>query len=73
MRVILTGASMGIGAAAARAIVEAARRPLRERVLGLGPRCAVAMERISPGFVAWILGRAYARQRREIAVKESAP
>jgi len=50
--------------AVADAIVAAAKNPPRERVLGLINRTAVGIQRLSPGFVHWALGRAYARYRR---------
>ena len=51
--------------AVADAIVAAAKNPPRERVLGWLNRTAVGLQRLSPGFVQWVLGRAFARYRRQ--------
>ena len=56
--------------AVADVIVRAAKDPPRERVLGLMNRTAVGIQRLSPGFVHWALGRAYARYRRQSGTTE---
>ena len=46
----------------ALAISRAVNKPTREKVLGGGNKVLVGLSRISPGLVAWILGRIYERR-----------
>ena len=54
----------------ALAIVRAVNNPTRERVLGIANKVLVGLSRLSPGLVAWILGRIYERRLKPALTRD---
>lgn len=54
----------------ARAISRAVKKPSREKVLGVGNKALVGLSRLSPGLVAWILGRIYERRLKPALTRD---